>query len=194
METAMQASRPPIRESHRFVRGTLFAVFFCLAGGCVDRTPSAPPTKATRKRSIPKPTRPPLPITLHEILNLSGIQIEESSPYGPGFRYWHFTTNLGIRELYVDTYDGSNLNTLTVTVMTGETTRQGDDLKKIHELLCQIRPEDDRIRTHWPDSTAEGFSLPASTVHDGMLLNITREVDRTVLTVTGAEENNKPQS
>jgi len=101
---------------------------------------------------------------------------------------------LGIRELYVDTYDGSNLNTLTVTVMTGETTRQGDDLKKIHELLCQIRPEDDRIRTHWPDSTAEGFSLPASTVHDGMLLNITREVDRTVLTVTGAEENNKPQS
>lgn len=160
-----------------------------LVVGCGD--PSANQiAKLPAKVDAPVKTIPPLlPISIGDVLQLPDIAIDEADGVGPGFRYWHLITRRGSMYVYAEAYDEPFLTKLTVTVEASQPGTFEDHLKVIHETVCRLRPDDPWLKESWPESGASGFSLPASTVHDGLVLDVSRDEKSTELTVTAIDPN-----
>lgn len=162
--------------------------FVTLISGCADQ-PTRNESSQVSTASPHVETVPPLlPITIGDVLQLPDIAIDEADGVGPGFRYWGLITGKGFPYVYAEAYDEPFLTKLEVTVYTSEPGTISDHLKIIHDTFCRLRPDDPWFSTTWPDSGISGFSLPASTVHDRMSLDISREEKWTTLTVTATEQ------
>lgn len=169
---------------------------FCLVtlvAGCADPSTNQGPPQASTFDTPVKTIPPLLPISIGDVLQLPDIAIDEADGVGPGFRYWHLINNRGVSYVYAEAYDEPFLTKLTVTVYASEPGTVGDHLKVIHDTLCRLRPDDPWLKTTWPDSAASGFSLPASTVHDGLVLDISRDEKSTTLTVTATAPNDEKE-
>ena len=157
-----------------------------LVSGCMGQsTHQESPQSAAPVKNVP----PLLPITIGDVLQLPDIGIDEADGIGPGFRYWHLITNRGFPYVYAEAYDEPFLTRLTVTVYASEPGTISDHLKIIHDTFCRLRPDAPWFKKNWPDSDASGFSLPASVVHGGLVLDISREAKWTTLTVTATAQN-----
>lgn len=160
-----------------------------LISGCADQ-PARNESPQVPTAGSPVETIPPLlPMTIGDVLQLPNISIDEASGIGPGFRYWSLTTNHGFPYVYAEAYDEPFLTKLEVTVYTSEPGTISDHLGIIHETLCRLRPDDPWFKTTWPDSGASGFSLPASVIHDGMVLEVSRKEKWATLAVTATAED-----
>ena len=168
------------------VRMVQLSCLLAVVWGCADspaqKEPAEASSTAARTTSIP----PLLPITISDVLQLPDVTIDEANGVGPGFRYWHLLTKRGFPYIYAEAYDEPFLTKLTVTVYASKPGTTGDHLKKLHETFSRLRPDDPWFKTSWPESDANGFSLPPSAVHEGLFLEISREEKWTSLTVTAA--------
>ena len=159
-----------------------------LVAGCTDQSAYRDSPQPSIPNHPAKAIPPLLPITIGDVLQLPDIAIDEADGVGPGFRYWGLITGKGFPYVYAEAYDEPFLTKLEVTVYTSEPGTISDHLKIIHDTFCRLRPDDPWFSTTWPDSGISGFSLPASTVHDRMSLDISREEKWTTLTVTATEQ------
>lgn len=160
-----------------------------VVSGCADPSTHEESPQASTSNAPVKTIPPLLPITIGDVLQLPDIAIDEAHGIGPGLRYWHLITNRGFLYIYAEAYDEPFLSKLIVTVYASEPGTIGDHLKIIHDTFCRLRPDDLWLKTEWPDSDASGFSLPTSTVHGCLVLDISRKEESTTLTVTANAPN-----
>jgi hypothetical protein len=180
---------PSTQGSGMLVRIVQISGLMTLVLGCVEPSAHQESPQASAATVTVKATPPLLPISISDVLQLPDIAIDEADGIGPGLRYWHLITNRGFPYIYAEAYDEPFLTKLTVTVYASEPGTIGDHLKIIHDTFCRLRPDDPWFMTTWPESGANGFSLPASAVHDGLVLDISREEKWTTLTVTATAPN-----
>lgn len=176
------------------VRMVQLSCLMTLVLGCGDSSPQKEQPKASSTTAPTTSIPPLLPFTISDVLQLPDVMIDEAAGVGPGFRYWQLISKRGFPYIYAEAYDEPFLTKLTITVYTSEPGTIGDHLKTIHETFCRLRPDDPWLKTSWLESDASGFSLPTTAVHEGLVLEISREEKWTSLTVTAAapaSENEK---